>query len=68
MPTLRLLGLSDAAQKKPLAYILAPTLFIGPLYAAYLDETLPGQRNFHAKFGLPEKRNYIIVSQCPYHS
>lgn len=37
-------------------------LFIGPLYANYLDHTLPGQANFGGfNIGLIEKRNYIVV-------
>lgn len=57
-----MLGLCSAAVHMPLAYLLAPTLFLGPLYASYLDGTLPGQANFGPmRFGLMEKRNYIIV-------
>lgn len=62
LPTARLLGLSQTAYNVPLAFLLAPTLFIGPLYATWLDEQLPGQRNFGPlTFGLHEKRNYLVV-------
>lgn len=47
----------------PLSYLLAPTLFLGPLYARYLDKSLPGQQFFGpARYGLTEKRNYVVVS------
>lgn len=65
MPTLQLLGLGSAATHMPLAYVLAPTLFLGPLYASYLDGTLPGQVNFGPMhFGLAERRNYVVVRRC----
>lgn len=60
---MRLLGLSSIGHKAPLAYALAPLLFIGPLYAGYLDEGLPGMKQ-SGTFGLGpyEARNYIVVS------
>ncbi|KAL1409611.1 CAAX prenyl protease [Vanrija albida] len=59
-PALALLGLSNLALDRPLAYALAPVLFTGPLYAAYLDAELPGQANWKWQFGLAEKRNYVV--------
>ncbi|WOO79623.1 CAAX prenyl protease 2 [Vanrija pseudolonga] len=59
-PTLALLGLSNLALNRPLAYLLAPILFTGPLYEAYLDAELPGQANWKWQFGLVEKRNYVV--------
>lgn len=48
----------------PLAYALAPLLFTGPLYAAYLDEELPGmKKSGYFEFGRHELRNYVIVSR-----
>lgn len=53
----------------PLAYLLAPSLFLGPLYARWLDETLPGQAHFGpARYGLMEERNYVVVSGISYAS
>lgn len=60
-PTLALLGLSNFALNRPLGYLLAPILFTGPLYEAYLDAELPGQANWKWQFGLVEKRNYVVV-------
>jgi hypothetical protein len=46
----------------PLAYLLAPTLFLGPLFASWLDGTLPGQAHFgQFRWGLAERRNYLVV-------
>ena len=64
------------ARNNPLYIILpcliAPVLYLGPLYADYLSEALPLQRrwNFHDKMlsmftTLIGLRNYIVVS--PYH-
>ncbi|TXT06025.1 hypothetical protein VHUM_03498 [Vanrija humicola] len=59
-PALALLGLSSLGLSNPLAYILAPVLFTGPLYEAYLDAELPGQTNWKWEFGLVERRNYVV--------
>lgn len=61
--TAKLLGLSSIGHRLPLAYALAPLLFTGPLYAAYLDEELPSQKNSgYFEFGRHEMRNYVVVS------
>ncbi|CAK9783501.1 unnamed protein product [Cutaneotrichosporon oleaginosum] len=61
VPTLRLLGLHSAGSQMPLAYLLAPTLFLGPLFASWLDCTLPGQAHFGQwRWGLAERRNYLV--------
>lgn len=55
--------MSSIGYKLPLAYALAPLLFTGPLYAAYLDEELPGmKRSGYFEFGRHEMRNYVVVS------
>lgn len=60
--TARLLGLSSAGLNKPLAFALAPALMLGPLYAYYLDQVLPGMKHFGTfDFGLQQKRDYVIV-------
>ncbi len=44
-----------------LAFILAPILFLGPLYTTYLDQELPWQRygrGFAWLRGLPDSRSF----------
>ncbi|GMK58236.1 hypothetical protein CspeluHIS016_0502680 [Cutaneotrichosporon spelunceum] len=61
VPTLNLLGLRSSGLHMPLAYLLAPTLFLGPLFASWLDGTLPGQAKFGSfRWGLAERRNYLV--------
>ena len=56
-----------------LPYALAPVLFLGPIYANYLDGDLLFQRRtpgswwtrikgFYSSLGLIEMRNYVVVS------
>lgn len=60
-----------------LPYFLTPILFIGPLFANYLDGDLPFQhdsvslvdrgRRFVREWGLVESRNYLVVGhKCSY--
>lgn len=55
-----------------LPYALAPVMFLGPIYANYLDGDLPFQRpvpgslwtrinGFYSSLGLIEMRNYVVV-------
>ncbi|BEI90218.1 uncharacterized protein CcaverHIS019_0302880 [Cutaneotrichosporon cavernicola] len=61
VPTLDLLGLRSSALQMPFAYLLAPTLFLGPLVASWFDGTLPGQAKFGPfHWGLAERRNYLV--------
>ena len=56
-----------------LPHALAPVLFLGPIYANYLDGDLLFQRRtpgswwtrikgFYSSLGLIEMRNYVVVS------
>lgn len=80
-PTLILLGIPTALPSLPathlpslahaaLPYLLAPTLLLGPLYAMWLDGTLPLQgygslthriKGHWASWGLVDMRNYVVV-------
>ncbi|GFZ43701.1 hypothetical protein JCM24511_01421 [Saitozyma sp. JCM 24511] len=79
-PTLILLGIPTALPSLPathlpslahaaLPYLLAPTLLLGPLYAMWLDGTLPLQgygslthriKGHWASWGLVDMRNYVV--------
>lgn len=58
------MGLVSTGWDHPIVYALAPMLFTGPFYAAYLDQGLPGMKNAgHFELGLHEMRNYVVVRQ-----
>lgn len=51
-----------------LPHLITPLLFLGPLYAHFTRETLPGQRNWSFQedvisflFSIAGMRNYLVV-------
>lgn len=57
-----LLGFSASRQIIP--YILAPLLFIGPLYTTYLDRSLPFQHFGRQSLGLGSAQRYDGMMDC----
>ena len=41
-------------------YLVAPLMFLGPIYANFLDGDIPSPSSLN-KFGLIEVRNYVVV-------